>query len=90
MSFKSENHALKRLSSITWKPDNDGFLTMDGYFTPAGARTLLSQLGEEGRDALGLVFIAHHSKAMMRRSQAERIFEIEGLPLNIQERVRAL
>jgi hypothetical protein len=90
MSYRSETHALKRLSGLTWKADNDGFLTMEGYFTPNGARSLLEQLGDEARDALGLVFIAGHTKAVMKLAQAEKLFALEGLPLNIHDKARAL
>jgi hypothetical protein len=86
----TENHALQRLSAITWNAGDDGYLTMEGRFTPAGAQSLLQQLGEEGTEALGLVFIAAHTKAVMKRSSAEAVFRIEGLPLRIHEHVRAL
>jgi len=89
-TYRSESHALKRLSAITWKADSDGFLTMQGYFTPAGAHSLMEQLGSEGREALGLVFIAGHTKAVMKKSQAEAVFRLEGLPLKIEERARAI
>jgi hypothetical protein len=63
---------------------------MQGYLTPAGARELLLDLGEEAREALGLVFIAGHSKAVMRKDLAEQIFRLEGLPLTVQEKARAM
>jgi hypothetical protein len=86
----SETRALKRLSGITWKADGDGYITMAGYFTPQGAKDLVSELGDEAREALGLVFLAGHTKAVMKQGQAEKIFALEGLPLNVQEKVRAL
>jgi len=91
MSADSETRALQRLSRITWRDHGDGFIAMQGYFTPNGARELLQDLGEEAREALGLVFIANHCKAVMRKSLAEEIFRLEGLPLNIiHDKARAL
>jgi hypothetical protein len=91
MSYTSENRALKRLSELTWKAEElDDFVTMMGYFTPGGAESISRDLGEETRAALGFSLIANHTKVMLRRSLAEKIFALEGLPpLNIQTAVRA-
>ena len=69
MTFLTENHALKRLSAITWRSDGDGFITMEGSFTPAGAKSLLQQLGDEGRQAIS---IAHAFARQAERRQGKR------------------
>jgi hypothetical protein len=90
MTFQSETRALKRLSQLTWKaePDDD-FLTMQGYFTAKAAQDISIDLGEEARQALGFCLIANHSKVMLRKSQAEKIFALEGLALNVLTAERA-
>jgi hypothetical protein len=89
MTFASENRALKRLSQLTWKAEEtDDFVTMQGYFTAPAAAELSHDLGEEARQALGFCLIANRTKVMMRKSQAEKLFRLEGLELNIQTAVR--
>ena len=84
MTYQSESRALKRLSELTWKaePDDD-FIAMRGYFTAKAAQDISNDLGEEARAALGFSLIANHTKVMLRKSQAEKIFALEGLGLNV-------
>ena len=90
MTYATENRALKRLSQLTWKAEEtDDFITMQGYFTAKAAQDLFHDLGQEAREALGFCLIANHTKAMMRKSQAEKLFALEGLDLNIQTAVRS-
>ena len=90
MTVASENRALKRLSQLTWKAEEaDDFICMQGYFPAQAAQDLSRDLGEEARSALGFCLIANHTKIMMRKSQAEKLFTLEGLPLNVQTAVRA-
>jgi hypothetical protein len=90
MTYQSESRALKRLSQLTWRDEGtDDFITMAGYFTPQGAKDISRDLGDEARQALGFSLIANHCKVMMRKSLAEKIFGLEGLPLNVQTEVRA-
>jgi hypothetical protein len=90
MTYASESRALKRLSELTWKaePDDD-FVTMQGYFTAKAAQDISVDLGEEARAALGFCLIASHTKVMLRKSQAEKIFALEGLALNLLTAERA-
>jgi hypothetical protein len=90
MTYQTESRALKRLSELTWKAEeNDDFIVMRGYFTPQAASDLSRDLGDEARQAMGFSLIANRTKVMLRKSLAEKIFALEGLPLNLQTAVRA-
>jgi hypothetical protein len=86
---ESEIRGLKRLAGITWKDYGDGYLTMEGCFTPQGAKDLVEELGPDNCSLLDIKFIAR-TKATMKRCQAEKVFAWEGLALKIHELGRAI
>jgi hypothetical protein len=90
MTYQTENLALKRLSQLTWKPEEtDDFIVMQGYYTTAAAENLRADLGPEACAALGFSLIANRTKIMLRKSLAEKIFALEGLELKVLTAERA-
>jgi hypothetical protein len=83
----SENGAFARLACCEWVRDGK-YIRMRNGFNEQVAREIRQGIGEEGSQALGLVFLG--GKAMMNRAQAEALFRIEGYPLKILEPVRAM
>ena len=91
MTFASEDRALKRLSQLTWKAEPaDDFVVMQGCFTVKAAEDISHDLGQEARQALGFCLIANRTRIMLRKSQAEKLFQLEGLPLNVLTAVRGI
>ncbi len=84
MTAEAETTAMQRLSTVDW--DVDGAYLYSRAFTQLGAKQIRADLGEYAVVALGLVLTEGDRKVMMRRSQAEKLFAVEQLPLNIIQR----
>jgi hypothetical protein len=84
MTQSLETAAMEKLSSVEWEVDGAYLYTR--AFTKDGAKQIRADLGEYAVVALGLVLSEGDRKVMMKRSQAERLMALEGLPLNVRKR----
>jgi hypothetical protein len=78
--FSTEDKALKLLASFHWNSCGKQ-LALNGHFDPEAAVALMQDLGGNAIEALGLQFL--RGNIYLNANQAEKLFRLEGLVLNV-------